>query len=232
MAKKPTLIYCAGRNIRFDTMAVEAGFEYGAQLPTKVYFPLYFADQDWKAPNRTRYMKALAKHEPTMATVLDLERKEQLSEVLDWAEEAAQYVEQVIVIPKICGIILSIPHTIGGKQVVLGYSVPTSHGATFVPIWEFTGRSVHLLGGSPQRQMQMWRYFSTNSEVVSVDGNMALKMATQRCQFWSDRKVPRAQNKYWPMLKEVGLGDIKDAPYEAFRRSCVNIMQAWRELCP
>ena len=224
------MIYCAGRNLRFDTIAVEHGFKYGAQLPTQVNFPLYFADQNWKIPNRGKYMRAVEQHRPYIATVLDLEKEGQLSEVLDWVEEITQYVEQVIVIPKVCNIIPRIPHTINGKRVVLGYSVPTSHGATFVPIWEFAGWPIHLLGGSPQQQMWMWRYLSAIGQVVSTDGNMALKLATRRCQFWSNREVPHAHNKYWPMLKEIGIENLSDAPYEAFRRSCVNIRKAWDEL--
>jgi hypothetical protein len=224
------LIYCAGGNRRFAEIARDAGFQYGAQLPDTIYFPLYFADQDWRKPDRTAYMEALARHRPHMAAVLDLERGEQLSETLSWAEEAAQYVEQVIVIPKVCGIISEIPAVIEGKQVVLGYSVPTSYGATFVPIWEFAGWPVHLLGGSPQRQIQLWRYFSAVAEVVSSDGNMILGMAVKRCQFWSGKRILGARDKRWPQLREVGPKYEVDAPYEAFRRSCVNIRQAWDEL--
>ena len=75
------LIYCAAGNRRFAEIATSHGFRYGAQLPGTVYTdvaPLYFADQDWKEPNRDKYMSALAQHRPHMATVLDWEREEQL----------------------------------------------------------------------------------------------------------------------------------------------------------
>jgi hypothetical protein len=99
----PTLIYCAGGNRRFAQIAIDAGYKFGSQLPNTIYHPIYFADQDWKRPNRATYMAMLAQHRPTMATVLDWERDEQLPEVLDWAEEAAQYVAQVLIIPKVIG---------------------------------------------------------------------------------------------------------------------------------
>lgn len=84
------LIYCAAGNARFAQIAIDAGFLYGAQLPGTTYHPIWFADQNWKKPDRTKYMAALAEHRPHMASVLDLERADQLDEVLSWAEEAAQ----------------------------------------------------------------------------------------------------------------------------------------------
>lgn len=226
------IIYCAAGNRKFAEIALEHGFKYGAQLPGTVYFPPYFADQDWKAPDRERYLAALAEHRPHMATVLDLEREEQLDEVLGWAEEAAQFVEVVILIPKVFGIIERLPRSIGGAQVRLGYSVPTRFGGTEVPVWEFAGWPVHLLGGSPQAQFRLLPYL----DVRSADGNYMMKMASRWCQFW----VPKtgkgwASNPWWPTLKEARGGELwgdgsaeADAPYEAFRRSCVNIAKAWK----
>jgi hypothetical protein len=222
----PTLIYCADGNARFAEIAINAGFRYGAQLPNTVYYPIYFADQDWHNPDRRAYMTALAEHRPHMATILDWEHEKQFPEVLGWAEEAAQWVERIIIVPKVIGGIGRIPRRVGGKPVVLGYSVPTKYAGTELPIWAFAGWPVHLLGGSPHRQMELWRYFSNIAEVVSADGNMANKMATQRCQFWMPGTA-RAQNRFWPTLEEAGFERQHDAPYEAFRRSCANIIAAW-----
>ena len=127
----PELIYCADGNPRFAKIAIDAGFFYGARLPGSVKYPIHFADQDWKNPDRARYMVELEKHRPVMATVLDWEQEEQLGEVLSWAEEAAQYVERVLLIPKVIGGIERLPRKIGGADVVLAYSVPTRYGGTF-----------------------------------------------------------------------------------------------------
>lgn len=205
------LIYCAGYNRRFAQIAIDHGFLYGAQLPSTVYHPLHFADQDWKKPNRAAYMRALEKHRPHMATVLDLEQDDQLGEVLSWAEEAAQWVRVVMIIPKVFGIIPRLPPRIGGADVRLGYSVPTRFGGTELPVWEFTGWPVHLLGGSPNAQMELAHYM----DVVSADGNMAMKAAARFCNYWTPDG--------WR-----GTGAMQDAPYEAFRRSCENIMLAWK----
>lgn len=223
----PTLIYCGGGNRRLYQIAVIEGFEYGSQLPDTIYGPLYFADQDWRNPDRERYMKALKASRPHMATVMDWEREEQLDEVLSWAEEAAQYVAKVIIVPKVIGGISQLPRRIAGKQVILGYSVPTRYAGTSVPLWSFQGWSVHLLGGSPQKQMELWRYLPT--DIISADGNMMQKMAVRHCSFWVPGTGPNSRTRWWPTLQDVdGHSHGTDAPYEAFRRSCVNIMAAWQ----
>lgn len=212
------LVYCAAGNARFAQIAIDAGYLYGAQLPNTVYHPVWFADNDWKRPNRERYMAALAQHKPHMASVLDWQQEEQLCEVLEWAEEAAQHVEVVMLIPKVQGGISQLPRTIGGKPVRLGYSVPTSFGGTELPLWEFGGWPVHLLGGSPQAQLHMARYL----DVRSADGNAAQKAAANWNMVW--------QNGKWLRLNEVTGHVEQDAPYAAFELSCRNIMQAWKQL--
>jgi hypothetical protein len=217
-----TLIYCAKGNRRFSEIAAAAGFQLGAQLPGTIYFPLYFADQNWKKPNRAAYMAVLEQHRPVMASVLDLERREQLSEVLDWAEEAAQWSQSIMIIPKVSGIIQRLPRRIGDADVVLGYSIPTRHGGTSVWSSEFFGWPIHLLGGSPHAQM---RHAARMRGVVSADGNMANLLA-HRCRFW---RQERGLNGHWIQLSECGDGDWGvGANAEAFRRSCENIMQVWK----
>lgn len=218
------LIYCADGNRRFAEIAIAAGFLYGARLPHRgLHFPPYFADQDWKSPDRAKYMDALRKHKPQMATVIDLERDSQFYEVMSWSEEAASIVDVVVIIPKAHGVIPKIPSKISGAEIRLGYSVPTRYGGTEVPVWEFGRRPVHLLGGSPQAQMKLTYYLN----VASADGNYANKMATRYCQFWTPGNAI-AKDRFWPRLVEAD-GAIwgNDAPYEAFRRSCENITAAW-----
>ena len=187
---------------------------YGAQLPGTVYFPPEFVDQDWKRPDRAAYVAAVAQHRPRIATVLDWERDEQLPEVLAWAEDVAPFVERVIIIPKVIGGVPRLPRRIGGREVVLGYSVPTRYGGTELPLWEFAGWPVHLLGGSPHRQLHVAHYL----EIISADGNYINRKATQFCEWWNGRR--------WIPLRPKQ----NDAPYEAFRRSCVNVLAAWRAL--
>jgi hypothetical protein len=205
------IIYCADGNPRFAEIAIKAGFLYGAQLPNT----------------------ALSEYRPCIASVIDWEEPGQLGEVLQWAEEAARFVEVVMLIPKVIGGIERLPRAVGGKPVRLGYSVPTKFGGTPVPVWEFQGWPVHLLGGSPRSQFRLAHYLNP----VSVDGNYSQLMAVKYNAYFTLRRVPGARNHPWPTLKEASGGAAwgdgsatADAPYEAFRRSCQNIMEMWSRL--
>lgn len=226
----PELIFCADGNRRFAEIAINHGFTYGAQLPNTVYYHPQFVDQNWRKPNREKYMQSLQEYRPRLATVLDYERHDQLAEVLSWAAEAAQYVgEAVIIIPKAQRTISDLPREINGKQVRLGYSVPTRFAGTSLPVWDFCSWPVHLLGGSPQQQIKIARYLDG---VQSVDGNYAQKLAHQHCAFYANGSAKWAKNKYWPKLNEIGGEKIAiDVPYHAFNLSCINIRAAWSQ-CP
>lgn len=219
--ESPTLIFCGGNNPHFAKIAIDAGFLYGARLPCSVYGTLYFADQEWKNPNRTEYMQALSIYRPYMASVMDWEREDQLPDVLSWAEEAAHYAQEVMIIPKVHNGIYKLPRSIGGKTIRLGYSVPTNHGGTDVHTAEFIGWPVHLLGGSPGRQ----KYYSKYLDTKSADGNMALKMANKGL-YWVRGKSAYS-NRWVSLIETDGKRWNGDGNYEAFRRSCENIMQYW-----
>lgn len=221
------LIYCADGNPVFAKAAIKAGWLYGARLPATVYETVSFADQDWRNPDRKKYMAALAMHNPLMATVLDWEQEEQLPTVLSWAEEAAQHVrESVLIIPKVSGLVPLLPRSIGGKRVVLAYSVPTNYGGSPLHLLEFAGWPVHLLGGSPQKQIELWRYLHCISEVVSADGNMAHQQA-HRCRVWRHR---RSGKGHWHQLNSLGDCRTDGANLEAFRLSLSAIRRAWVEV--
>lgn len=204
----PTLIYCADGNPKFAQIAIDCGYKYGAQLPNKIYFAPYFVDQNWKKPNRDKYMQALETYKPHMATVLDWEREEQLTDVIGWAEEAFQYVNVVVIVPKVHDGISRLPRTINGKEIRLGYSVPTKFGGTDVFLSEFVGWPIHLLGGSPKKQYGISKYLN----VRSIDGNSHTK-AAMKGNYWNGRKwIP---------------GNFSFDIYELFRKSCEGIKTMW-----
>jgi len=119
------------------------------------------------------------KYHPKYVTTRDILGKQQCTEmgityysfqqILSWAEEFEQHVENVIVIPKY-DCLDKIP-----EKYILGYSIPTSHGGTPLPIEAFKGRRVHLLGGSWRSQLDYLAILG--DDVVSVDNNQIHKIA-------------------------------------------------------
>lgn len=215
------IIYCAD-NEKYGQIAKEY-IEVGTQLPNKVYFnDIYFADQNWKKPNREEYLSLLKIHKPHLATVLDWERWDQRSEVLEWAEEASAFADVVIIIPKCSRSIAYLTDngmkTINGKEVRLGYSVPTSHGGTDLFVGEFVGWPVHALGGSPKNQLELARYL----DVQSADGNYIHQKIKHGQYFDGQRWIQLAKGGYTVQGKDI--------PETILRLSFPNYVTAWDNL--
>ncbi len=228
------LIFCLGSNRRFMPIARAAGWWPGARLPATLYeshYPLAFADQNWTAyqrallrspaaaaAHRAAYMQAVAVARPHMASVLDWERAEQLSEILDWAAEIAPHVERIMLIPKVLKQTYRLPDHIGGKPIVLGYSIPTTHGGTRCQLREFDGRRVHLLGGSPRQQIQAAQLLAEkgpNAQLISADGNMSHQAA--------------GHGTYWTGRQWRNDGAHATTTEAALSYSLVNIVSMWTQ---
>jgi hypothetical protein len=219
----PTLIYCGMGNARLDQMAIDSGFKYGLRLPQRnsPNFPVYFSDQDWKSPKREKYMLSVKKYRPKIATILDFEKLEQYNEVMSWAEEISEIVDGIIIIPKFDGSIELLPKTINGKQVILGYSVPTKYGKTDLNLDLFDDWPVHLLGGSPHRQME---YTKNKKNIISIDCNYHAMMAINFRNYWTGKL--NGEKRWW--LGYQGEGEYtKEAYFRSFDISCKNIIRAW-----
>jgi hypothetical protein len=124
-----------------------------------------FLDIDWKNYSFDRHLEAVKAVEPMITVARDIERCEDLAEIISQAYELNSYCDYVVVVPKdprlagdMNGLIPS--------EFVLGYSVPTRYGKTGIPPSAFT-RAVHLLGGSPQVQRRLADFMP----VVSFDCN-------------------------------------------------------------
>jgi hypothetical protein len=238
------LIFSSGGTPRFAEIAMRHGWLPGARLPCTVYADkLHFADNEYQDFERDPYVEAIKIHRPKLATLVDLERWDQIDEVIQLGKDIAPYVQEaLIVIPKVNGIIKHLPREIGGLPVWLGYSIDTSNGGTKVPIREFEDWDVHLLGGSPQEQMRLAQGWTPrtdmalmldapvyNLNVVSVDTNYHQERANRHVAFWVNG-TSRDKNRYFPRLSSIGNHTRQDGIYIAFEMSCINIMQAWREL--
>lgn len=218
----PTLIYCQGDNARAAEVARSCGWERGIRSDTYVQDacrPLYLLDIDWKRPDWARHLRVARAERPALAAAQDVERADQLVGALAQAEELAEWCGAVMVIPKAFEVADRIPGHVGGKPVILGYSVPTRYGGTSVPLWEFGRRPVHLLGGSPRAQRALCSYLN----VQSADGNMTWKLA-QRGLVYNRRGVASGNS----LVTLDGCQWDGDMPYEALRRSLLNLREFWR----
>ena len=142
---------------------------------------ILFMDNEWHDYDHAQHVAALAEFHPKYATTRDILTQQQaaasgaefltLDTILAQAEDVAQHCDNVILIPKY-DCLDQLPSTIGGKPVVLGYSVHSSYGGTDLPPSAFKGWPVHLLGGSWKKQRAILAQLG--DDVVSLDNNNLL----------------------------------------------------------
>lgn len=124
-----------------------------------------FLDIDWKRYDFHRHLEAAAEQRPRLTIARDVESIFQLDSILREAEELRKYSELVAIVPKDRNLDGRLGELIP-KEFILGYSVPTSYGATSVSTESFD-RPVHLLGGRPDVQ----RRLADRLKVISLDCN-------------------------------------------------------------
>ena len=211
------LVYCAGAGKANMKIATDLGWWTGSRSDETIgdiHRPLYLLDIHWIAPDWPAHLAVARAERPALAAVPDILCPDQLPAALAMAEEIAPHAGAVLVIPK-CDVVDALPRRIGGTPIILGYSVPTAYGGTNLPIWSFAGWPVHLLGGTPKRQVALAGYL----DVVSADGNMAQKLANRGIIFNA-----RGQGtQYW----EAHNGE-PDLPARALARSLGNIAAYWQ----
>lgn len=219
-----------GANRTYVPIARSYGWYIGARLPCTLYpdhFPLYFTDQDWRKfkdlhfsddkyqKHYGSYTNAVKIHKPYMASVLDWTIDRNLDEILVWSREIAPYVSKIQIIPKVPNEVHMIPYYINDKQVILGFSIPTKHGATPCSPEEFAGRDVHLLGGNPIQQINYAGLLTTyGANVVSTDGNLINKAS--------------GFGTFWQNGRSRSLGKRTITTIDAIERSLKEIPRLWK----
>jgi hypothetical protein len=213
------LIYTSGDNAHFLDLCQRANWMAGIRsdkYPVTSATRIQFIDVRYKFPNFARHLELVKRFKPLYVTVPDLSERmvsrEDIRRALRQAEELAPYCGTTLIVPKLSGQLALLP-----KEMPIGYSVPSRYGSASYPLWELEGRQVHLLGGSPHKQMNLYRYISCLAVVVSADGNMHQHMS--------------GYGKYWRAGRWVkhpahGSGDAS-VSYECIAWSLRNIRQAW-----
>lgn len=217
------LIYCAGSNPVLAQIAQEEQWLLGVRSDRKDYgFPIAFVDIEYRQPDFAAHLARVKELKPWAAIVPDLSEtavdKDDVARAIKQAEQLRRYCRFAFITPKLPGQIALIP-----QEFPLAYSVKTSYGEAKYFWWELEGRQVHLLGGSPQEQMKLYRYVSTIAQVVSADGNMSQKLAISHAKYW------QARRPWWFEHPEIRTGQ-QDLYQDCLRRSLRNVRAAWRDL--
>ena len=207
------VIYCAGGNVKLAKIAIAEGFLYGARSDDIRNIRCDgLIDINWKKYDWRLHLQIVSAHHPKYAVAPDITSARQLPRTLRLAQQLARYCSRVIVVPKLGNIIHHIP-----RCFLIGISVPTSYSGFLPRACELAGREVHLLGGTPTQQRQLWLYFrQMNVAVVSVDSNSHSK-ASDYGSYWDGNR--------WCDQERGTIGK-----YGAFRKSCRGIMLMWKML--
>jgi hypothetical protein len=209
------LIYCASHGRRYADIAVAAGFAYGCRAEQKRSpYPVTFCDLDWKQPKYAEHMTFVKQTQPVFAVAPDLLDPTKLGQTLSYARRLADFARYAIIVPKYDGAIRDLPHE---PWLVLGYSVPTKYGGTEIPVEDFMGRPVHLLGGNPMNQMAL----AERLHVISADGNAHQGAARHGVVYDATEHRWKARHPAVPAGP--------DLPYRAFAYSCAQIQLAWAQ---
>lgn len=217
------LIWCQGGNPASVRLAIEAGWWYGFRSDNNHYAerfgPVALLDSHWQAAkvDWPRHVAVAARLRPLLATVPDTMSTAEVDRTLRQAEQLAPHCATLLVVPKAADIILQIPRQIAGVPIILGYSVPTSYGGSELPLWDYLGWPIHLLGGNARRQLDCCRYL----HVVSADGNLAWRLARRGIVITPSGRAGQT------LRQADGQRFCGPAHLESLRRSLLNLRQFW-----
>lgn len=158
-------------------------------------FKIQFIDNEFKKYNHQKHLSIISEIKPKYATVRDVMTLEQckasgieyysLDQIIEWGYELKEYAQNVIIIPKY-NCLDQIP-----KDFMLGYSVPSRYGGTPLPISLFKNWPVHLLGGSPKKQIELVNQYDN---IVSFDNNY-IELIAQKGNYVTPELKTKQLNK-------------------------------------
>lgn len=181
------IIYVRGGDKTAPAVAQACGMEYGIRHDYKAYGPVYMLDIDFHkyehftTDDKRRafwrgYMIAVDKHKPEVAMAADYFDFQSSTALLNeqLSDLQARGVNRIMVCPKFAAAVASIP-----DWCIVAVSVPAKTYAGFLPDYrELEGRMCHLLGGKPEKQVDVMRkILGAGGSVVSVDGSYHARKA-------------------------------------------------------
>jgi hypothetical protein len=222
------LIYTSGNNRQYAQLALDAGWLVGVRSDKHAYdecFPIRFVDIKYRLPDYARHLALTQRVRPRYAVVPDLNEcvttQEDIQRALQQAEQLARFCDIPLVVPKRIEQLALLP-----QDTAIGFSVQSAYGGFAVSLLDeltrtgLQNRRIHLLGGSPHRQMDIFLHLSHIARIVSADGNMAQRMSAVQ-KYWLRGK--------WVLHPQARRGK-SSVTTECIAWSLENIRRAWEEI--
>lgn len=162
-------IFCAGGSVAPARASVQSGMAYGTRHDYKPALYPFMVDINWKKYDWEDYLNKISKWRPVQAMVADYEHPEQKELMLRQIQDLRDLgIMRIKVCPKFDGAVRDIP-----EDCIVAISVPSKYAGFLAKnVWEYTGRKIHLLGGTPMRQRELISHLNgVGAAVVSVDVN-------------------------------------------------------------
>lgn len=213
--KKYLNIFCQGSNQFIPEIAYNSGMMYGTRHCESPVEQPFFVDINWKNYEWEDYLNKLKHWKPVMAMVpdfLDITQKKDLYKKIRQLKELG--IMKIMVCPKFNGAIQYIP-----SFCTIAVSIPSRYAGFLPDPKELENRKIHLLGGSPQKQVKYIRDHP-NLNILSVDGNAIAKNARWGVHYGERNKWEKAENTVW---KERGY-------YGTVEESAKNIIKGFQRL--
>ncbi len=139
-------------------------------------------DWDFKNPNWLKHKILGKKYNFEVVMAPDIFLKKNVEHRLKQVKQLQQYCKRVV-LP-----VHYYDNRLRNYELALPISTSFSPEPINVPIWQVRESITHLLGGSPQKQLDLMKYFPN---VESVDGNVLFRCAVEYGKYWKN------ESPYW-----------------------------------
>lgn len=185
-------IFVMGGKFEAPAIARQSGMAYGTRHDmTPCDWP-FMVDIKWDDYDWQDYMHKICSWHPVQAMCADYEHPSQRRELYRQIRDLrAAGVLRVKVCPKFNGATEHVP-----SWCICAFSVPSGYAGFIPPDAEFAGRRWHLLGGTPQKQVDwITKIAGHGGRVISIDGNSHETAAKRGSSFDGSRWVRKPTEK-------------------------------------
>lgn len=185
-----------------------------------------FIDNNFKDPDIEMIEKAVKALQPELFVLPDVYDNDDIGKTIEFGERLENDVVTPVFVPKTASFDYDIP-----SNWRLGYSVTSSYGSTDLLLEDFDGYEIHLLGGSPKRQVRLLDTAVENDiNVVSVDTNSLTKGSNFGKIVTPPKTFLNGGNAWVGHEDEQTVGDVYNWS-QRVHVSLINYFEVLREWC-